>query len=420
MKLTSFGDAEKFLLSRRPDINAVNWFFSLEDMRKFMRLLGNPQDNPRSVHVAGTSGKTSTCYYLSQFLSTESNNVGLSVSPNVEKISERVQINNESISDQEFFELFDRFINLSEVQSVDITYFGLIVAFAFWVFAQKKVDYSVIEVGMGGRLDATNVITNPNKISVITDIGLDHTKFLGDTLDKIAREKAGIILPNTDVFMARQADVVCDVIKDVCRNNNATLHILKNEVIEQAPQILPPFQRRNWSLAKMVYEYVAKRDGLAQLDKQKIQKTLDTKIPARMEIVKYKGKTVILDGSHNAQKINALVEGIKEKFPGQKFCTIISMVEGKDSNLNQSLRSLQEVTDNLIVTEFTIAQDIKRQPISAEKIAAIAREEGFKSVDLERDTSNALECSMKSEANFIIITGSFFLLNHIRPLVINA
>ncbi len=420
MKLTSFGDVEKFLLSRRPDINAVNWFFSLEDMKKFMRLLGNPQDSPRSIHVAGTSGKTSTCYYLSKFLTTETNSVGLSVSPNVEKISERVQINNESINDQEFFELFDKFINLAEVRSVDITYFGLIVSFAFWVFSQKKVNYSVIEVGMGGRLDATNVISNPNKISVITDIGLDHTKFLGNTLDKIAREKAGIIIPNSEVFMAHQADIVTDAIQEVCKNNNATLHILDNEVIEQASQVLPPFQRRNWSLAKLVYEHIVSRDGLNILDEKRIQKTLATKIPARMEIVEYKGKTVILDGSHNDQKINALVEGIKEKFPGQKFCTIISMVEGKDSTLNQSLRSLREVTDDLIVTEFVVAQDIKRNPISAEKIAASARIDGFKSVSLETDPSRALDFSMKSETNFILITGSFFLLNHIRPIVINS
>ena len=378
-----------------------------------MHELGDPQEKIKVMHVAGTSGKTSTCYYIAKMLQLSGRKVGLTVSPHVDEVNERVQINCEPLDEIEFLKLFDEFTQLPAMKNKNITYFGMLVAFAYWVFAKKKVDYAVIEVGMGGRLDATNVIKNKNKICVITDIGLDHTQFLGKDLVSIAKEKSGIIHTNNETFVANQDSEVLEVFKSVATKNNSNLHVLPKAEINKAPKTLPPFQKRNWSLAKLAFEFVAKRDNLET--KNALSKSAETNIPARMEEFKIGDKTVITDGSHNAQKISALCEGIKQQHGGNDVAVMVSFASGKDSTLKESLSSLKEISNTLIVTEFGGQQDLIRKPISPKKIAEIAKKVGFKNIKVNEDPEIAFDQLLKTSESIKLVTGSFFLLNHVRP-----
>lgn len=414
MQLKNFSDIEAWLEQIRPDIKAVNWFFALEDMQELLHELSDPQEKPRVVHVAGTSGKTSTCYFMESMLRAANQKTGLTVSPHVDNVNERAQINGQPLSEQKFVKLFEKFTNQPPIKKIQITYFGMLVAFAFWVFAQESVDYAVIEVGMGGRTDGTNVINDPNKIVIITDIGLDHTKFLGKDLASIATEKAGIIKPGNHVFVARQSDEVMEVFARTAYEQNAVLHVLPRENILQAPEHLPPFQKRNWALARLAFDFIARRD---KLEYKNILSTANIKVPARMEAFSKNDKTIITDGSHNAQKIGALVGGLQQNYPDQKFAVMASFVSDKDVTLQESLAQLHKVSDTLIATTFAGNQDTKREPINPVKIHEVAREVGFTKTFVEPNPLTAFALLYAQPEKNLLITGSFFLLNHVRPLL---
>jgi len=416
MKFTSFADIEKFLASKQSDIKAVNWFFALEDMQALMQALGNPQDKLKIIHVAGTSGKTSTASYIAKMLQLSGHTVGMTVSPHVDTVSERAKIDMKPLDENEFINLFSEFIELPAVKSIQITYFGLLVAFAYWVFARKHVDYAVIEVGMGGRLDATNVISRRDKVCVITDIGLDHTQFLGKDLPSIAGEKAGIITQGNDVFVAAQAEEVMEVFKKKAKQQHAILHVLSSND-SSTPHSLPLFQQRNWSLARFVYDYVADRDNLPKASEAMILQSAKMVIPARMEIIQYHNKTLIVDGSHNGQKLGALSSSIKEKYPSKSIAALVGFVEGKDTALHDGLAALRDITNTLVITSFRGGQDVWRESYLTSTVAAAAKKQGFSDISVVEKPQEALKELLKRPEEILLITGSFFLLNYIRPLI---
>lgn len=414
MQIKNFKDVHKIVNSYMPKLGEVNWFFALDDMKSLLTELGNPQNKYPIVHVAGTSGKTSTSYYIAKMLQLSGQKVGLTVSPHIAEVNERLQVNGQPMPEKEYCELFAEFMDVLPKTENKPTYFGLLVAFAYWAFAKVGVDYAVIEVGMGGRLDATNTIENPNKVCVITDIGLDHTQFLGETIAKITGEKAGIIQPHSVIFMHEQNEDVMTVINQHASQQHGQLHILRG-TSSLAPQTLPPFQRRNWSLAKAVVEYVAERDELPELNDKDLVKSADTVIPARMETLKIKDKIVIIDGSHNAQKIGALVDAISQKFGDKKVASLVSFVEGKDATLSDSLKTLHGISYALIATAFSSTQDLHRKAIEPEKVVAAAQEAGFKLVSDQSDPKKALQKLLSTDAKIAVITGSFFLAHELRP-----
>ncbi len=412
-EVNTLSDIDEYLRNIRPDIKTVKWFFALQDMQKLMEQLGNPQEKPEIIHIAGTSGKTSTAYYLSDMLRATNKKIGLTVSPHVDSILERVQINNSPLAKEEFINLFGQFIQLPAIKKMNITYFGLMVAFAFYVFAQKKVDYAVIEVGMGGRLDATNVITNPGKICVITDIGLDHTQFLGKDLRSIATEKAGIIQPNNQVFVAEQPSEVMQVFESTSKKQSATLHVMPADKIASAPGVLAEFQKRNWALANTVFEYIESRDNLQVINALDAPRT----VPARMESINVNDALVVLDGSHNAQKITTLSTSLQKKYPNTPAAILFSMVDGKDESLYESLRALRRISGVIIVTAFTKSQDVYRNAMEPKHIEKQAQLAGFDEVIVVKDPKSAFELLRSRKEKLQLVTGSFFLLNHVRPLM---
>ncbi len=411
-QIKNFAEAHKLLNQFVPEVPSKQKY-SLDQMRDLMSQLGNPQDKIKVIHVAGTSGKTSTAYYVAALLGQTGKEVGLTVSPHVDEVNERVQVNLQPLPEQKFCEALGEFIDIVGKTGIKPTYFELLVAFAYWYFDKEKVDFAVVEVGLGGALDGTNVIHQPDKICVITDIGLDHIEVLGDTLEKIATQKAGIIKSHNPVFMYKQGADVMEQVTKRCRKSHAQLH-----EIAQQPQIagtkdLPPFQQRNFYLAKSVAEYATGETFSAE----QIHQVAQIIIPARMEVINFVGKTLVIDGSHNGQKMRAVRQGVDKLFPDQKIAALVSFVQSEHGRAEGALQELKNVTDNLIITAFSGEQDAPKHSIEPAKIANLAQRVGFHEIDVIEDPKSAFKKLLKRPEPVLLVTGSFYLLNHIRPLI---
>lgn len=390
--------------------------FSLDKMYSLMKAVGDPQNKLKIVHVAGTSGKTSTCYYTAALLKAGGKKVGLTVSPHIDTINERVQVNSKPMAEDAFVTYFNEFLTIPEVTQLQPSYFEVMVAFAFWVFVREEVDYAVVEVGLGGLGDATNVIDRADKICVITDIGFDHMQVLGETITKIARQKAGIIQRQNHVFMMEQSFNVVDVVEEVAANKYATMHVINPQTLGFLSS-MPPFARRNWQLARAVLEYITERDGLKPLPLAAMTKTTHLTIPARMEVVEYKGKAIILDGSHNQQKLTALVEGLQQKYKGQKFAFLLSFVQNKSEVLQEAVAAIVPVANSVIVTSFVTQQDFRHDSLQTDTVVGALNKAGITNVKVEPKPKAALKALIECPEPVLVITGSFYLLNHIRPEV---
>jgi dihydrofolate synthase/folylpolyglutamate synthase len=390
--------------------------YTLDRMSELMAKLGNPQNDYKVIHIAGTSGKTSTAYYVAAMLTQTGMKVGLTVSPHVDEINERVQINMLPMPETEFCSELSQFLNIVEETKVKPSYFELLIAFMFWEFKRQNVDYAVIEVGLGGLLDGTNVIDRSDKVCVITDIGLDHTKILGDKLADIATQKAGIILPGNEFFCSKQTPEVMDIFRKVAEQKKAKLNELDGLKKPDLISDLPGFQKRNWSLAFEAVEYVINRDELTQLDDDKLEKTTQTYIPARMEIIDYEDKKLIIDGSHNQQKLHALISAIKQRFPDTAVAVMVGLLEEKDDQLHLALQEIADLSDNIITTSFSADQDVPKLPLEPSHMADLLKTIGVSEVVAIDDPKKAFLTLTKYPEPVILVTGSFYLLNEVRPL----
>jgi len=416
-QIKSFTDARQVLQRYVPKSRSMSAPYTLERMQQLMVALGNPQDQLRVVHVAGTSGKTSTSYYIASLLKAAGQKTGLTVSPHIDEVNERLQIDLEPLPEAVYCQVLSEFINLVDKTGIKPTYFELLVALAYWYFARQKVNYAVIEVGLGGLLDGTNVVSRPDKVCVITDIGLDHTSVLGKTLPEITSQKAGIIHPHNAVFCYQQSAEIMAVIREVSRQQQAELHEVRLPSADMLPTHLPLYQQRNWYLATHVHDYLTNRDNLPQVSAKDLQITTRTSIPARMEIVQRAGHTLVIDGAHNGQKLAALGASLENMFNQQKTAVVFSLVQSSQLRLKTSLKALIGFTDHLIVTSFETQQDFLKQSINPRKIVEQCRELGFTNIEVIPDPKEAYQALLKRPEPVHVVTGSFYLLNHIRPLV---
>ena len=378
-----------------------------------MQLFDNPQHKLKIVHIAGTSGKTSTAYYLSALLKQAGQKVGLTVSPHVDSITERVQINGRALSDKLFADLLTEFIFKVNQAGLKCTYFELMYCFSFWVFAKQKVDYAVVETGVGGLYDATNIATAKDKVCVITDIGFDHVALLGNTLSTIARQKAGIIHPFNSVITYRKSKAVFNEILDQASKNKSQLVVAsepKNEPV--FINNLPYYQKRNWWLAKQTYDFIAARDHLDKLSPNQLKLSQSTHIPGRMDIAHLGQKTIVMDGAHNSQKLSAFVKSFQALYPNQKGLVILGLKEGKDSL--GIAKILKPVASKVVVTRFYSSRTLPAKAADPNKLAALLVRSGLTSVEAEPNQKSAIEKAFNSDSDIIIITGSFYLLSQLR------
>lgn len=413
----SFADVHRVLAVRSSATKRHT--HSLDHMHELLDFLGNPHKRLRVIHVAGTSGKTSTAYYAAALLKEAGQQVGLTVSPHVKEINERVQIGLEPLPEAEFCARLGKFYEAIKDSRVVPNYFELFFAFAIWEFAQRGLDYAVVETGIGGLLDSTNVFEDSGKVCVITDIGFDHMRLLGNTLPEIAAHKAGIIHPGNAVFCNRQGPEVMEVVRAQAERKHADLHTYKSSGLDEDFDFLPLFQRRNFGLALETVKFVLDRSNLPPLKKGKILRAAYTHIRGRMETFKLGGKTVIVDIAHNGQKLRALLDSVRDKYPGAAVAALVR-IPARDSDpayADASLKELAHGTNHIIFTSLSEESDASDETFDPKRMAGICRQTGFDSLDAIADPIDAFEALKHRGEPVLLVTGSTFLLNHIRPLL---
>ncbi len=392
--------------------------YTLERMWALMEFLGNPQDKLKVIHIAGTSGKSSTAYYSSMLLHASGAKVGLSVSPHVFEMNERVQINTVPLPEVEFCETLGKFLDLIQPAPVKPSYFELLVAFAYCEFAKRGVDYAVVEVGLGGLIDGTNVISREDKVCIITDIGLDHTNVLGKTLHEIATQKAGIILSHNQVFTYKQTHEISDVIREICLQKSAELHELEAPVLStEINEKLPLFQQRNLFLASQAVDFVLMRNGNSVLTEAQISDVASVQVPGRMQIYTIGDKTIILDGAHNGQKMEALVASMREKFSNMKPAVLVSFVNSRDERWMHALDVLIPYASNICVTTFSQESDeMPKNGMPVEQVAEYLKllDEKF---DVESDIKKAVHKLLERPEKLLLITGSLYPIGQIEKII---
>ena len=411
VRFSHLDQAVEYLLTYSPEKQSGETY-TLERMKELMSRLGNPQNDIPAVHVAGTSGKTSTCYYIRALLQAHGVRTGLTASPHISSITERVQIDGAPLADAVFIAYLERFLDLIEPwNDLRPTYFELLTAFAFWVFKQERVDWMVVEVGLGGLLDATNVMVGEKKVCVITPIGLDHTQVLGTTVAEIARQKAGIITSESMVFLAMQHPDADAVVRAVAADQRASLHTVDREI--ESTNGHPAFQRRNFALAHDVVEHIVREYGYASA-KGDTGSLIDQSPPGRFELYEAEGKRIILDGAHNPQKLAAFLEALYARFDGP-FTWVVGFVSAPDSKIDECVEMIADESDEYIATQFTVGQDIKgRQSIGADDLVSRLSRNGV-TVRSEQDAEAALRQALKMKQRTVVVTGSLYLVAALRP-----
>ena len=272
----------------------------LTNISAFCNVLKNPQNKFASIHVGGTNGKGSTSHIISSILQEAGYKVGLYTSPHLKNFTERIRINGEEVSQHFVVDFIAKNKHFLETQQ--LSFFEMTVGLAFAYFAEQNVDIAIIEVGLGGRLDSTNII-HP-EVAVITNIGYDHMQFLGDTLPEIAAEKAGIIKQNTPIIIGEKQDAVVDVFEQKATQMNAEIYFASDKQYDYESDLLGSYQEKNMSTAihavKALKGYVISESHIINGLKNVVQ---NTNFKGRWQILQYK-PLVICDTAHNKEGLS--------------------------------------------------------------------------------------------------------------------
>lgn len=303
----------------------------LGQITKAMHKLGNPQNNMKIIHVAGTNGKGSVCAMLSSILQLN-NNVAMFTSPHLVDFRERMQINGKIISERDALRIFEKV----KATGIELTFFEFTTAMAFVYFSERKPDYVILEVGMGGRLDATNIITPI--ASVITSISLDHTNILGSTIEKITYEKVGIIKKNVPLFTT----VKSNVLKKECKLKNSDLFFINNK---ENTNMNGEFQKTNAALAAEIARYLKVKQNIIK------KGLMNVKWPARLEFIE---KNVLLDCGHNSDGIKNMADFVC-KHKHRKLIILFGVMA--DKNYKEMIKKLPKY-DKIIFTRPQIERSL--------------------------------------------------------------
>lgn len=418
MKLTSLSDCEQALLQFVPPARSQRQKYSLKRMSTFMEYLGNPQNSYQVVHIAGTSGKTSTCYYTAALLQSAGLKVGLTISPHITRVNERVQINLSATPPNLFASELTLFLELVQNSTIELTYFEVLMAFAYWFFARQKVEIAVIETGLGGLLDGSNVVNSKQKVCVITDIGFDHTGVLGKTLTSIAKQKAGIIGQANTVFSYHQPPSIMKVITGACAKVNAQLHIQQLPAPD-ASSILPLFQQHNAKLAFAVSEWLLFARYQKVLSKSALSLASRIVIPARMELFTINKNTIVVDGAHNPQKIKAFTESYKYKYPQTRPVVLFACIKGPDFKIEHNIQQLLKLNpQKIIITTFQSLQDMQKISVEPRILSDKFAAAGFANCLVINDPLLALGELISLQAPMSVIVGSLYLIFELRQRLV--
>jgi dihydrofolate synthase/folylpolyglutamate synthase len=415
----------------------------LDRMRWLLKLLSNPQDELPAVHVAGTKGKGSTCAMVASILSAADHRAGLYISPHISAFEERMTVNGRRPSPEELVALVNRVRGpVAEMdnlpQRMPPTYFEIATALAWLYFLDQQASVAVLETGLGGRLDSTNVCRPI--VTCITNISRDHTHLLGNTVRQIATEKAGIIKPGVPVVSGVAEAETIDVIARAADGHGAPLWLLNRDVVltdveRNAPDgreaetrisVRTPLgvwqhvrvplrgrhQRENTALALAIVDRLrlagweisddAVHAGLRQVD-----------WPARVEVVG-RSPTVVIDAAHNWASAKALVTTLREEFPQRRRIVIFASTRDKD--VRGQLRLLLPEFDTVILTRYV---DNPRS-VPPEELRNIAARLSDQPVHVAQEPVSAWKLARRLAGpdDLIVVTGSFFLVAELRDLIV--
>ena len=407
-------------------IHHVTWRGSrlgLERTRELLERIGNPHHKLKFVHVAGTNGKGSTCAMLAKTLSLAGYRTGLYISPFINRFNERMQLDGVSIADETLAEITAYIRPHAEAMADHPTEFELITVIAFEYFLREKADIVVLEVGMGGSLDSTNVIDTP-ELAIITNIGLDHTRELGATIAEIASAKAGIIKSGGDVLIYDQNVEADKVFADACRACGANLHVTDHSRISNISVSLTalwfdcaPYGRLECGLAGT---YQAKNAAVAITAVELLQSKgwnireehfkeglRSVRWPARFELLQ-QNPVFIADGGHNPQGIRAVAESLKAHFPDQKITFLLGVMADKE------IAQMIELLSPLAKEFVTVTPDNPRA-LSADVLAAMLIERGQSAVSCGSVEESVRVSIERAGVNGVVCAlGSLYLLGDVR------
>ena len=383
-------------------------------------LLGNPQDQLRFIHVAGTNGKGSTCAMLSKILCAQGYRTGLFVSPFVDRFNERIQFNNEPIADDELAEIITEIAPVVETMENAPTEFEVITAAAFLYYVRKNCDYVVLEVGLGGELDSTNIIRTP-LLSIITAIDYDHMHILGDTIEEIASAKAGIIKDNGTVLFYGEHPNALPVIEKACETHHAQLHIVDRSTLREGAYdlhgqtfdyrsyrdlrlgLLGRYQMKNAATVIDAVELLREK-GVAVSEKALREGLAETVWPARFELLR-EDPPFFVDGGHNPHGVRGTVDTYRRLFPDRKAKIIMGMMRDKD--VSQSIQLLLPIAE-----EFYTATPDNDRAMPSEELAALIRSFGANATPFST-VADAIETAARGDKPALAV-GSLYMAGEVH------
>ncbi|SHE49553.1 dihydrofolate synthase / folylpolyglutamate synthase [Marinitoga hydrogenitolerans DSM 16785] len=433
--ISNLKDAVEYIYNRR---GGTRIKYGLERINKLCELLGNPQKDFPVIHVTGTNGKGSTSRAIHDILKEHGLKVGIFTSPHLTHISERIRINGKSITNKDFIEtLNDMVIPIEKMDSIkdemSPSFFEIITALALKYFSHNKIDVAVLEVGLGGRLDATNVVLSD--VSVITTVQYDHMNLLGNTLEEIAFEKAGIIKKDNNVVLGKinnsSKKVIFDRATEVGIKNffefdknynfsNPAFSLNWNSISYKSPfneindiifKANGTYQPYNISTAIMAVEsFFEKRDK--KIDIEKTKKGLRKFTwEGRFELLEYNNKNVILEGAHNISGALALKNSIKTYIKNFKKAALVGILDDKD--IESMLKIISNEFDYIIITQ------VPNKRSNNPELAYEILKKFNKNVVFIKNPIEAFERLLSVPYDYYFITGSLYLVGKIRGYMLN-
>jgi len=439
--IKTFSSAVKYLLNqtdfeRMRVVQYDEETFKLGRMRDLLDALGNPQDAVSMIHVAGTVGKGSTVAMLSSMLRGNGYTVGEYTSPHLETIRERVVVNNAMVEEDAFIALLGEVVSAAESKKLEPTFFELMTAIAFKYFADEAVDLAIIETGLGGRLDSTNVI-HPI-MTLVTEIDLDHTHILGNTLEEIAKEKAGIFKKGVPALSAAQTPEVAEVLKGCAEKTQTSVKVIGDDIEfsarfgggsdgKQHTRICLITEETNYMHIPVPLEgeHQAKNCALAlaavnqlatmnySIDELSTYDSLaKTEVEGRMEMICHRPR-ILVDGAHNPSSLTTLMKAVGAHIPYDSMVCIFGCCQDKD--VEGMLHRVGLGADKIIITK---AKDNQRAA-SPKILQKTFAEQSGKMTQIADTLEEALEIAAQaaSRDDLICVTGSFYLVGEAKKYI---
>ncbi|MBE6996792.1 MAG: bifunctional folylpolyglutamate synthase/dihydrofolate synthase [Ruminococcaceae bacterium] len=395
----------------------------LDRTRELLKKLGDPQKKLKFIHVAGSNGKGSTCAMLSAIARAAGYRTGLYTSPYIQDFCERMQVDGQNVPGEVLAEITERVKAIADAMADHPSQFELVTAIALEYFYEAKCDIVVLEVGMGGALDSTNAIDAP-EVAVITNIGLEHTEYLGDTLEAIAATKAGIIKPGCHAVCYDGAPEVTEVVKAVCAEKKVPLRCVDFARMEPVAEtlagqtfrwdgkekrvaLLGPHQLHNTATVLETVEALRER-GWAIPDAAVDAGLAAVQWPARLEVLRQK-PLFLLDGGHNPQCAEALAAAIEKLLPGQKVVFLLGVLADKD---------YPQILDIVApyAKKFICLTPFSDRALPARKLAEFLKARGLEASACGSDVARGIRAAEKAAGRrgAVVAFGSLYLAGHVR------